>query len=319
MSTIKVTNIQSPDSGTNDIIIDASGNVDIGGFSADASAPVNSVNLDSSGRLLVGTSSSLDLDAPIQAASTTFAFQGLRYNTGATAAGGTLDLARSNNATVGTTTAVTAGQGLGIIRFRGAGDSSSFVSGAQIEAIVESGTISASSMPGRLVFSTTADGSDSPTERMRINSVGNLFCQGVYDNTTSSGANTFVNINGNLARSTSSIKYKTNVETLADQYADALMQCRPVWYRSKCEIDNPSWGYWGFIAEEVAEIDPRLVHWKTTEAVVQENGSIEHVPCKPEPEGVQYDRFVPHLLNLIKRQGEAIAELQAEVAALKAS
>jgi hypothetical protein len=37
-----------------------------------------------------------------------------------------------------------------------------------------------------------------------------------------------------------------------------------------------------------------------------------------EPEGVQYDRFVPHLLNLIKRQGEAIADLQAEVAALKA-
>jgi hypothetical protein len=28
---------------------------------------------------------------------------------------------------------------------------------------------------------------------------------------------------------------------------------------------------------------------------------------------------VPHLLNLIKRQGKAIADLQAEVAALKAS
>ena len=95
------------------------------------------------------------------------------------------------------------------------------------------------------------------------------------------------------------------------------MNCRPVWYRSLCSSDNPDYGYWGFIAEEVAEVDPRLVHWKTSEPVIQEDGSIEHVSCDPDPEGVAYDRFVPHLLNLIKRQQQAIETLEAKVAALE--
>jgi hypothetical protein len=104
---------------------------------------------------------------------------------------------------------------------------------------------------------------------------------------------------------------------LQDSYADAILNIRPVWYRSLCEGNCPEHSWWGFIAEEVAEIDPRLVHWKTSEISYDEKGAAVIAPCDPEPEGVAYDRFVPHLLNLIKRQGEAIAELQAEVAALK--
>ena len=42
---------------------------------------------------------------------------------------------------------------------------------ASIEAEVD-GTPGANDMPGRLVFSTTADGASSPTERMRITSDG---------------------------------------------------------------------------------------------------------------------------------------------------
>ena len=57
-----------------------------------------------------------------------------------------------------------------------------------------------------------------------------------------------------------------------------------------------------FIAEEVAEIDPRLCFFKE-----EEDGNLE-------PEGVQYDRFVPHLLNLIKRQQQAIETLEGMVA-----
>jgi len=127
----------------------------------------------------------------------------------------------------------------------------------------------------------------------------------VYSTTTATAANVNVDATGILRRSTSSIKYKTNVETIQDQYADAILGCRPVWYQSTCKADKPDWGHWGFIAEEVAAIDPRLCFFKE-----EEDGTLE-------PEGVQYDRFVPHLLNLIKRQGEAIADLQAEVTALK--
>ena len=155
---------------------------------------------------------------------------------------------------------------------------------------------------------------------MRITNIGAFTnCLGIYNDTTGAAANMVVNSSGSLQRSTSSIKYKTDVEDAEDQYSEALLQCRSVWYRSTCKSDNPAHSYWGFIAEEVAEIDPRLVHWKTTEPVVQENGSIENIPCDPEPEGVAYDRFVPHLLNLIKRQQQAIETLEAKVAALEAS
>jgi len=68
-------------------------------------------------------------------------------------------------------------------------------------------------------------------------------------------ANLVVESTGKFRRSTSSAKYKTDIETLQDSYADALLSCRPVWYRSTCAGDNPDWGWWGFIAEEVAEIE----------------------------------------------------------------
>jgi hypothetical protein len=154
---------------------------------------------------------------------------------------------------------------------------------------------------------------------MRILNSGEARIQSVYDLTTSSGANVFVYSNGAMVRSTSSAKYKTNIEAIEDSYSDALLQCRPVWYQSTSAKDNPEWGWWGFIAEEVAEIDPRLVHWKTTEVSYDEKGSAVETPCEPEPEGVQYERFVPHLLNLIKRQKEQIDAMEARLSALEAS
>ena len=133
---------------------------------------------------------------------------------------------------------------------------------------------------------------------MRIAGDGKLTVPGVYSFTTADAANVRVTAAGDIIRSTSSVKYKTDIETLDDKYADNLLACRPVWFRSLSKIDNPSWGYWGFIAEEVAQIDPRLVSFKE-----EEDGTLE-------PEGVQYDRFVPHLLNLVKRQKEAIESLE---------
>ena len=276
------------------------GDVNTGIFSpaadtiAFAEGGVEAARIDSSGRLLVGTSST--------SGNLTLLLEGNNGSTGP----GILSICTTD-------TTPTDGADLGYVAF---GDTAQGY-GAWINVQRDGGTWSGSSRPARLVFSTTADGASSPTERMRITSTGEYLNYDVYTRTTANAANVHVQSDGSHKRSTSSGKYKTNVETLQDSYADKILDCRPVWYRSTCASDNPAFGWWGFIAEEVAEIDPRLVHWKTTEPVVQENGSIENVPCDPEPEGVAYDRFVPHLLNLIKRQGEAIAELQAEVAALK--
>jgi len=173
---------------------------------------------------------------------------------------------------------------------------------------------------GDLVFSTKTNNgtpNDSVTERLRIDSSGILTALGVYNNTTGTTNYVSVTSSGLLLRSTSSAKYKQNIETLEDSYSDALLNVRPVWYRSTSEFDNPAHSFWGFIAEEVAAIDPRLVNWKTVEVTYDENGSAVETPCDPEPEGVAYDRFVPHLLNLIKRQNARMEALEAEVQTLK--
>ena len=83
-----------------------------------------------------------------------------------------LMLARSEGGVVGTHTVVDSGDNLGQISFQGS-DGTSFVEAATISVFAD-GAASASDMPGRLVFGTTADGASSPTERMRITSSGNV-------------------------------------------------------------------------------------------------------------------------------------------------
>jgi hypothetical protein len=86
--------------------------------------------------------------------------------------GSFIRLDKSRSATIGTNTIVNSGDTLGTVEFRGA-DGTSFVPAAQIVVAVD-GTPGTNDMPGRLVFSTTADGSSSVTERMRIDNAGNV-------------------------------------------------------------------------------------------------------------------------------------------------
>ena len=151
---------------------------------------------------------------------------------------------------------------------------------------------------------------------------GASYFDGVY-NTVVSGvaANVWISGGAQLARITSSIKYKKDVETIDYSYSEAILNhCRPVWYKSRCEMDNPDWGFWGFIAEELVEIDPRLVSWKTEETVTDENANPNTIKLDtPEPEGVHYDRFVPHLLNIAQRQKEQIEAQQNTINELQST
>jgi hypothetical protein len=83
---------------------------------------------------------------------------------------------RSASGTIGTPGAVAANNLLGAIGFNG-DDGTNFVVAASITSAVD-GTPGTNDMPGRLVFSTTADGAASPTERMRITSAGNVVAGG---------------------------------------------------------------------------------------------------------------------------------------------
>ncbi|MHA4733293.1 pyocin knob domain-containing S74 family peptidase [Ensifer adhaerens] len=98
---------------------------------------------------------------------------------------------------------------------------------------------------------------------------GTLRSVPTYNATSASAANVFIASNGTMVRATSSGQYKTQVEDLWPNYADTILEMRPVWYRSLCPIDNPDWSYIGLIAEEVGAIEPRLVHWRTEEIVTE--------------------------------------------------
>jgi len=135
------------------------------------------------------------------------------------------------------------------------------------------------------------------TEKLRLKADGTLNSSKTYTTTTSTSANMVVDSSpqGDFKRSTSSIKFKTDVETMDDDSADAVLNLRPVSYKSLCSGDDKDRSHWGFIAEEVVEIDSRLVHFGP-------NG---------EADGVQYDRVIPALVNVIKRQEARITALEA--------
>jgi hypothetical protein len=142
-----------------------------------AEGGVEAARIDSSGRLLVGTSNATAyLGASAKSYITDqggttipLALETFRSDS----VGSYFVLSKSRATTAGTFTVVQAGDSLGNIIFNGADGSNLNSTGAQIAAIVD-GTPGANDMPGRLVFSTTADGASSPTERMRIKNNGRI-------------------------------------------------------------------------------------------------------------------------------------------------
>lgn len=113
--------------------------------------------IDSSGRLLVGTSSGSDNNALLK----------VQGNVGGTTGTGWIDIRR------GLTTPGSGSQ-LGLLSFSDAsGNNYAF-----IDAYVDA-TPGTNDYPGRLVFSTTADGASSPTERMRIDNTGRVGVNGL--------------------------------------------------------------------------------------------------------------------------------------------
>ena len=137
--------------------------------------------IDSSGRLLVGTSSArsnvdyqFGSDTPKQQLEVANAGLGAlivqNYDSATGAAPAYLTLARAGSTAIGSATIVADGNYLGEIDFSGS-DGTDFTVAAFIRGEVD-GTPGANDMPGRLVFSTTADGASTPTERMRIKANG---------------------------------------------------------------------------------------------------------------------------------------------------
>jgi len=143
-----------------------------------AEGGAEAARIDSSGRLLLGTSTArTDLtngNAPavqIEKDSTTSGILLSAIRNSNDVYSGSILLGKTRGS-IGSNTVVQSGDWLGYIGFAGA-DGTNIEEGAAIKAEVD-GTPGTNDMPGRLVFSTTSDGASSPTERLRIDSSGRL-------------------------------------------------------------------------------------------------------------------------------------------------
>jgi hypothetical protein len=243
--------------------------------------------IDSSGRLLVGTSSArgqLGITPGVQSEGTNFA-QGtlaltVNSNSGAYPL---ISLARSGGTSLGSNTIVSNGDIVGKIFFTAADGVDMASAVATIEAVID-GTPGSDDLPGRLVFSTTADGAASPTERMRINNAGYtlLFGDNVLNLASSASAGTsavlidasysatavgtgtrsfIVYNNGNVLNtnnsygSLSDVKLKENIIDAASQWSDIkALQVRN--YNFK---EGQTHTQIGLVAQEVELVSPGLV------------------------------------------------------------
>jgi hypothetical protein len=132
--------------------------------------------IDTEGRVLVGNTSSIN-------STDTTSASGVQVNSGAQGQAGIATVRWSNSPLaqpivfgksrgfpVGVHVTVADNDTIGTVLWRGS-DGTDFQSAARIQAFVD-GTPGTSSMPGRLVFSTTPSGSATPVERVRITNSG---------------------------------------------------------------------------------------------------------------------------------------------------
>ena len=173
--------------------------------------------------------------------------------------------------------------------------------------------------------------------RFAVNDAGTVLSVGSYNLTTASAANVFIDANGVFQRSTSSGTYKTDVRPVTEDETSVVLELNPIRYRSLAESDSHDWSWYGLIAEDVAAIDPRLVHWgykdEDYEVIIteeqrynEETEEIETVEqrhrqlkasAELRPEGVQYERVGVLTLAMVQRLHARVEELEARIAALE--
>jgi len=360
MSTIQTTNLKHESSGSNNIVLDSSGNIAVqaGTVSAPAIQATGdsntgiyfpaadtiafteggneAVRIDSSSRLLVGTSTAPSTG---NGQYSKFIVQGGNGTTE-----GDISIQRNEAAT-----SITSGENIGYINFNdNAGNTFGLI------RCVADGTAGSGDYPGALRFETTADSASSPTERMRINSNGqviinngsgvtqgtgaglfvkastssssdySLHCinsaatklvlgfrndgylrsEAIYAQAAPDPANVHIDTNGYLYRSTSSARYKRDI--VSAEYSLALIdKLRPVTYKST--ISSPEGQlseevYGGFIAEEVDAA-----------------GFTEFVNYDPDgqPDALRYGHMIAIAIKGLQEAHTRIQDLEAEVAALK--
>ena len=170
------------------------------------------MTLDSSGRLLMGTTSARSpqgINTSLQVEGTdagTSSFSLIRNS--ANQHSPNLIFNKTRGTSVGSATVVQHNDALGMIAWVGGDGTDSVSTAARITGAVD-GTPGSNDMPGRLEFLTTADGGATPTERMRITKFGEV----LIGKTTTSLTDDGLRLQGEGAMNLSRTSTSTNLAT----------------------------------------------------------------------------------------------------------
>jgi hypothetical protein len=279
--------------------------------------------IDSAGRLLVGTSTTV----------------------GGGSVGELLQIGFSGGSRAilaSTSTSLASGALLGQIDFT-TNVGSSISTGASIKANCD-GTAGSGDAPTRLVFSTTADGASSPTERMRITSSGDLLIGTTSTASSSVGFRTLVNAgyvstttsgNFNVCNTASASGTETLIQFQYSNAAKGGISCNgtSIAYNTTSDyrlkenvvpltgaadrlnqlqvhrfnfIADPETVVDGFIAHEAQEVVPECV--TGTKDEVDEDGN-------PVYQGIDQSKLVPLLTAALQEALQKIEDLEGRLTA----
>jgi hypothetical protein len=129
------------------------------------------------------------------------------------------------------------------------------------------------------------------------------YIAGIYGvKTATAGTAVFIDSSGQLGTVSSSIRYKEDIQPMADA-SERLLQLRPVKFRyKKADASGDKPIQYGLIAEEVAKVYPELA---VRDAAT---GRLD---------GVRYDELAPMLLNEMQQQQQKIATQDVKIRGLE--
>lgn len=148
--------------------------------------------------------------------------------------------------------------------------------------------------------------------------------------TTTSSATAYLSTGGGLYRSTSSVEFKTSIEPLQPEFADKVLALDTLFYRpGENTVDPTDWSRFGFSVENAYAVDFRFTVCSPvtkpimierplpdpddptkTKMVLIPSGEFETV-VESAPSDIDMKAIVACLLDVVRRQGERIAALEA--------
>jgi len=147
-------------------------------------------------------------------------------------------------------------------------------------------------------------------ETGNVNTANNVICIGanganvsnscyigqIFGATSASGTAVFINSDGRLGTTTSSLRFKDDINPM-NKASEAVLALKPVTFRYKKEIDSAGRSQFGLVAEEVEKVNPDLI--------VRDN--------EGKPYSVRYDQVNVMLLNEFLKAHGKLQEQEATI------